>query len=292
MKRFTQHFNIKAKNIEFVDVYVSKKDTKLFIDPFLVKKYNKTWSGSISDCWGSLLNAIGAKRDKEANNILDNFCEGNMKNINLGYSDNKKVAKGTGLVLSEEIKNLISTIGVKKLRQLRDLEKALLFIGGIGDDRISDITANMIATHLLSFTEQTCKRYKLPTKKFFIEIWDIKSHGWKQRESFLPYYKDEPIILTPKKIVSINQNVSRNSFYLQVIVPHYQKVEYKKGNVKLVPVRDKKGKIIRNDKLPPDKKEIKGKYKGTSSKVIRFMEDNINLLHDWSPKEIKRRKKL
>ena len=86
--KFCAHFNLRTKGKEFVNIELGK-DTKLFVDPVLVIKYNNVWSSHISDCYGNLINFIKLEKDEKAKEIINGFSEYSF--THLGYTLKKKI---------------------------------------------------------------------------------------------------------------------------------------------------------------------------------------------------------
>jgi hypothetical protein len=75
-----------------------------------------------------------------------------------------------------------------------DLFMALaLFEEGIGPDRISDMTTNIILSDLISFSERVNQTLKIPTKQFKV--------GTNNYDLVVNPYSDQPLIFVPNDIV-------------------------------------------------------------------------------------------
>ena len=75
-----------------------------------------------------------------------------------------------------------------------DLFMALaLFEEGIGPDRISDMTTNIILSDLISFSDRVNKTLKIPTKQFKV--------GTNNYNLVVNPYSDQPLIFVPNDIV-------------------------------------------------------------------------------------------
>ena len=272
--KFTKYFKIKDKNIEFVDIDL-KDDTQLFIDPFLViEKMGEEFTSCISDCYGSLIDYIVKGDYKNAKEIIEEFHE--YKYIHLGYGSKNINGKGLGKGYSKKLfESLKNNKYLEDIKELRELENITLAIEGVDKDRVSDVTAQIISLPLIDFTEKVCKKYKLPTKDAYIQIWDIPTKRWLEHECSLPYYNDEALILVPKKIVSKSLTVTKKNFYYKVIIPIEQDKAFKKGEYRIVA----KG-TAKERKEPPFKKVIEKRFKFTPAFVIRFLRANPEKLRE------------
>ncbi len=175
-------------------------DTLLFIDPLLLKGSNQR---EISD------GAYQSYRKRFENIIkllslsktVDDVPWRNAKRL-LHFSEISWTCLGYGTTVmgSGFGKDLISStldtasqivaLGVNDI----DLFMALaLFEEGIGPDRISDMTTNIILFDLIAFSQRVNETLKLPTKQFKIEN--------KNYQLINNPYSNQPIIFVPNDIV-------------------------------------------------------------------------------------------
>lgn len=176
-------------------------DTHLFIDPLLLADASDT---QFRDCateaykarFHLLIELLGASKQ-----IDDVAWKGAKRQLafhevgytHLGYSSGTGGSGfGTGLT-----GNLLKT--AKEVVQLGvtspDLFVALaLFEDGVGADRISDMTTNIIFDCLADFTKQTSDQLSIGTKPFKLgqRTYDLPPN---------PVNSDEPLLLVPKDIV-------------------------------------------------------------------------------------------
>ena len=97
------------------------------------------------------------------------------------------------------LNNLKNNRSLLDIKELKNLEAITLALNGIAEDRLSDITSNIISIGLIDFTQKMIKKYSIESVKTEIKIWDIDSHSWKMHVCKLPYYDNNPIVLIPKK---------------------------------------------------------------------------------------------
>jgi hypothetical protein len=82
------------------------------------------------------------------------------------------------------------------------LEETELMIDGISDDKISDLTTNIIRGHLVEYTRDQCQLYGIETEQVAIPpIFDTDSMEWEERFVNLPVWNNRPVVLVPKSIV-------------------------------------------------------------------------------------------
>ncbi|WP_265822838.1 hypothetical protein [Geovibrio ferrireducens] len=201
---FSTAFNLNKKTITKIGVVdvILNVDTNLFIDPLLLEKskhaemsdaaynsYRKRFETIIK-----LLSKSKKIGDTAWRNALKQFQFHEVSWTCLGYGSS---VRGSGFG-SELITSTLST--AKDIVELGiddvDLFMALaLFEEGIGPDRISDMTTNIILKDLCTFNTRVIKQLKLPSEKFEIDGKIIKLLS-------NPYSKSkEPLLLVPNDIV-------------------------------------------------------------------------------------------
>ncbi|NDL01017.1 hypothetical protein [Photorhabdus bodei] len=184
-----------------VDVLLNA-DTSLFIDPLLLDnsihyEINKKAVISYEDKFKKImkfLNASQQENDPPWKAALKEFNFSEVSYTCLGYSSS---INGSGW----GVKLIKSTIKVAK--QIIDLgvEDKDFFMGlalfeeGIGPDRISDMTTNIILHDLLEFTFRVNQHLKIPSKKFKIK------NSKTEIEALINPVTDGPLILVPSDIV-------------------------------------------------------------------------------------------
>ncbi|MBK1891698.1 hypothetical protein Undi14_16835 [Undibacterium sp. 14-3-2] len=110
----------------------------------------------------------------------------------LGYGTTVK-GSGFGKDLVSSTLNTASQIVALGVNDI-DLFMALaLFEEGIGPDRISDMTTNIILEDLISFSNKINQTLKIPTKKFKV--------GVNTHDLVVNPYSDQPLIFVPNDIV-------------------------------------------------------------------------------------------
>lgn len=227
--KFTKHFSIKDKEIQFVDIPIDNEDLLAFICPFLIEN-NKTdkVASQISKRLRNFLtdlNTIYIKPNDFKNGIpfLDHLHEPNE--YHLGYSDSNK-GKAVSKNKAEQI--FIFLRNNKFARQglsiTNEAHNVLLLVNGIGQDIMSDIIANVCRDIFANFTLNICNKYSIPTTDFPIEFYNDKSKKWEIKTASLPI-NNTLIILIPVKLLSsgrayaslYNWYIAKNYMYKVVL---------------------------------------------------------------------------
>jgi hypothetical protein len=181
-------------------------DVPVGIDPFLLYKSRDSEYRGLHDVLTGVFNAgIKAVRRgalSEARQILD-FPE--VSAVGLGYTRNSKKGSGVGTQLTELIvETLVGSPSLQE-RGVRHVEEMQLVSAGIGPDRVSDITANVLKRFLIDYTQRQCSIWGLPVKRGVpvSHIYDPLSQSWEDSYENLPVSPSDgsPILLVPRRLV-------------------------------------------------------------------------------------------
>ena len=228
---FSNVFNVKHSVIEkygALDISLVC-DNPAFVDPFLIfanPKY-KGLHNFIIEYLKFLRNLSLQKQGQELENGIFNhyykFPE--VKQAWLGYS----VAGNAGLGLGKDFaaslyKNLhkiFSNFGDENITESSHLEKLCLVEEGVGVDKISDFTLNLIKRFLLEYTQKFAEKHldkdlltEFPIRKV---NFDFGKGIWSDARFTLPFLhvkgKKEFVLLVPKEMLTREDTwISRNDF--------------------------------------------------------------------------------
>lgn len=204
-------------------------DNPAFVDPFLIfanPKY-KNLHKLIID-YLKFLRDLSISKNGEKLNTGDfkqyyKFPE--VKQAWLGYS----VSGNAGLGLSkdfadslyENLNKIFSRFGDEKITESSHLEKLCLIKDGIGVDKISDFTLNLIKKFLLEYTQKFAEKYldKKLINKFAVDKVEFNFNEgiWESASFNLPFIKNNGktqfVLLVPKEILTKDDTwISRNDF--------------------------------------------------------------------------------
>lgn len=224
---FSKQFKIPAKELDKRDLLdpVLNSDTKVFIDPLLLRSSNNKVIATnglklFRDKFHDVLRLVGAY-----NEIGDVAWKAAFKN--LGLDERKETCLGFGgssVSGSSRPADLKQRILITA-RQILDLgikdPEIISLMGfleeGVGPDTISDMATNAIVPALVTITQEVCDTFKIPKRSF-----------WINRTEFLlpsnPFAKrPHGILLVPRDIlrdlpIAVDMSdVSRVAFENQII---------------------------------------------------------------------------
>jgi len=208
--RFSEHYGIDAVALEGRGILdpTLNADTKLFIDPLLLESSSHT---EISICarqtyelhFGKVIKFLAKAKNptdvawKSAARLLS-FPE--IKWTCLGYGAQSVSGSGSGSDMTSqyiETARQIVELGIDD----PDLFVAMaLFENGVGPDRISDMTTNVILGDLLAFNERILPELGVPTRQHEIALKNGRTYSAKLADN--PYLgAGEPVILVPSDVL-------------------------------------------------------------------------------------------
>lgn len=175
-------------------------DTLVFIDPLLLeesvhKEISEGAYRSYSERFENIIKLLSVSKavdDVPWRNAKRLFHFSEISWTCLGYGTTVKGSGfGKDLISSTlDTASQIVALGVDDI----DLFMALaLFEEGIGPDRISDMTTNIILPDLISFSERVNRTLKIPTKQFKV--------GANSYNLVVNPYSEQPLIFVPNDIV-------------------------------------------------------------------------------------------
>jgi hypothetical protein len=198
-----------------------KWDTPLFVDPILVFKNDLEEFSDINEKIKSFFDIVfkevalvKGKPVKEWKKALMLLSFKETFETCLGYTNFGQSGSGIGPDFALKIFHSIVDFIDWGLEEFNEyLSPFELFGEGIGPDRISDMLSNIIKQDLIKYTQEICKRHKIPLKKLPIRnISFDKTLGWSHGKVFLPVnpINNKPIILVPKDFLRSESNEMRN----------------------------------------------------------------------------------
>lgn len=277
--RFSEIFQIRLEQpqLDFVDI-IPDRDTPLFIDPFSISLKGDDWSQTchqhITHFFQTALDHIRAGREAQARAMLNGLSEPNE--TCLGVSKGLPAGRG---VAGKQAFDLYDALAASQAAQsgiLGELAECDLFVPGIGSDKISDITTNIIRRPLIKYTQAQCLLHgvnlegEYPSGRF----WDMDASEWRQEYVLLPIVGNKRIILVPKYSVRRKMSLDAQEFYSHHILNFIQEEEMAKGSP-LVRV------LKSGERRPPSKKSLKGRFPFSKDFLANFSKANPDVLERY-----------
>lgn len=276
--RFSQIFGLNADQaqLDFVDIEPAS-DNPLFIDPFALSIRNDAWSESchtqIRHFFQTAIDRIRAGKIADAKSMLNGLSEPNE--TCLGLSVGEPAGRGVAGKQALDLYESLAESEAAKSGLIEQLAECDLFVPGIGSDKISDITTNIIRLKLIEYTVEQCKLHNLtlvgtyPSGKY----WDMQSQSWQASYLPFPIVNGKRIILVPKYSVRMKLALNSQEFYSHHILNFIQETEFAKGQL----VRT----LRTGEKRPETKKFLRDRFPFSKDFLARFSQANPQVLRTY-----------
>ncbi len=223
--KFSELFNVKRnRNDDWFDP-ILEYDTKLFIDPFIIyKKGSGIFQGAhkkIINFFNESLKVV-AKADTDTKNLFYKKSKSilvfpEVEELCLGYTVAGTSGAGSGLEFAEIMIEAIKTALARGVQNIQHLEELEILNTGIGADRISDITANILKKELIAYTQNICKKYSIPTAQIKIRNsdFDFNNQRWLSESINLPINpkNSKAILLVPQNFLDELPEINSSNFW-------------------------------------------------------------------------------
>lgn len=280
IKTFSDYFELDKSQFEldFVDIPINHGDIPLFIDPYAISKRKDRWSNEahnlIVDFFQEVINLIKDGESDQARYMLAGLREPNQTRMGLSKSTVPQ-GRGIGGEQSKDIYRALLDSSALKSGLISDLEECELLIEGIGPDKISDITTNIIRTKLIEYTQAQCDLWGIELLTVPSgPIWDYEDNSWSSTFVELPVCDGRSVLLVPKALARYALEFDHQEYY-QHFVLNFLQNEHLNANSSLVrTLRD-------GTKRPPYKKTLKKLNPLSKSYLYEFSKENPEVLDQY-----------
>lgn len=227
---FTDFFDVSPKKMAAYGAFnVSPLvDLPLFIDPFLLFTSDKEDYKALHDqiiCYLQFLRERSDRAQASKGLLKAWYHFPEVKQTCLGFCVQGNGGLGLGpsfaKALSENLSSLFKDFGDEQVTQGSHLEKLMLIRPGVGKDKISDFTTNLIKGFLLRYTEVFAKKHIKPENRKSFHVshfeFDYERSYWKSAYFDLPALNGDFVLLCPEDILTkddvwINKGDLRRDF--------------------------------------------------------------------------------
>lgn len=197
MKKFSSYFNLQKSQAEldFVDIDL-EGDIPLYVDPYALTTRDDDWSihchSLVVSFFQTVLDSVKNNNQKAGIQLLSHLGEPEETHLGVSLDGNK--GRGIGAIHAKELFLAFKASKAANTMLMEDLSDFALFIPGIGRDKISDITTNIIRRALISYTQSQCQLHEIALHNvpsgFF---WDSERKIWLQEFLELPIYNNQKL---------------------------------------------------------------------------------------------------
>lgn len=202
-------------------------DIPVCIDPFLLyKSRDPMLRGLHASVLAVFERAFELHRsgDRAGLDRLIDFPEVNA--IGFGYTKAGIAGSGLGWQLNRLLADLLEESEAVRERGLRHVEELQLLSVGVGPDRVSDISANILKQALAEYTQEQCALWGIPLQAGapLAHYLDHEDMEWRDGYIDLPInpLSGAPLLLVPRRIVRLLPWINYGDFYsneAQLLLP-------------------------------------------------------------------------
>jgi hypothetical protein len=283
MPTFSQAFKLgkSQPELDFVDVSLLR-DNRLFLDPFGIAQELDRWSQNAAATVGmffqQVIDDIRAGHDDNARQLLLNLREPNE--TRLGYSAKRPQGAGIGDQQADDIFDALRTSSAVRQGFITALEECELMIPGIGHDKISDLTTNILRGHLVEYALAQCELHAVPTQSVPIDpIFNTDTMQWEEGYVDLPVWQNRPILLVPKSAVRYSPAYQQGQYYQHYVLNFLKARELNNPNSALVRlIRNKRAKTVRR---VVRKRDLTARYPRAKEFLFEFSREHPEVLRGY-----------
>lgn len=239
--RVSQFFglNRNQNTLDFVDVPIGN-DSAVFLDPSRLRAMDTPWATECNSLlqhfFETLLRCLAEDNEAFGLSMLTALSEKNE--FHLGLSKGKSDGRAFGPKYAGRVWSTLQKSAARGSGLLRDLEDTILFIDGIGPDRVSDAVCNVIRGPLIKYTQAMCQYYDISLTQDVPSgpVWDATTETWEEAMIPLPMTPYGPLLLVPKIAVRHRLVYDSNNYFTHYLLPEMRihEIQMRTGLVHLL----------------------------------------------------------
>ncbi|MHB8762000.1 MAG: hypothetical protein ACYC6J_06385 [Coriobacteriia bacterium] len=188
-------------------------DTKLFVDPFLIfQETDPAWAGAhdrlmshFNTCFQLIAEGNQDPRTVAYKKALALLRFPEPREFCLGYTEQGTSGAGGGLGYARLIAAAMEDAIARGLQDLRHFEELGVLNEGIGPDRISDLTCNILRGDFIKYTQDVATRHHLPVRNIGMggASFDARRLAWRSEVVDLPINpaNRRAVLLVPRRFL-------------------------------------------------------------------------------------------
>jgi len=278
MATFSNFFGIgkSQAELDFVNVDLDR-DTPLFVDPFAISQRPDRWSqashATLANFFQRIVDRIRAGDLEAAFEALTYLREPNE--TRLGFSAAKPQGAGIGKFQAEQLFDALRSSSAVQTGFITSLEECELMIEGIGRDKISDLTTNIIRFHLAEYTRGQCQLLGIPIQSCALSpYYDASRDKWMSDYFDLPVANGKPVLLVPKLIARYDLSYNHANYYDDFVISYLQAEALQAGSGLVRTLKDSGRKVV-------FKKEVKARFPYSKEFLFRFSKEHPEVLAEY-----------
>jgi hypothetical protein len=219
------NLNKTQAELDFVNIDTNE-DLPLFLDPFFLEKKQDNWSVdatlTLRSFFQRVIDLIRNGNEDDAKELFDHLHEPNS--TCLGMSVGNPRGRGVGNQDTDKIYDSLLRSRAIQTGLIQDIEDNILFVDNFGKDKLSDMTTNIITSHLITYTQNQCKLHNIPLTSGISSdyYWNRQIDEWEIEHTDILVINDRKILLIPKGIVSFCKGYTPDKYYNHFVLEYLQ----------------------------------------------------------------------
>jgi hypothetical protein len=147
-------------------------------------------------------------------------------------------------------------------------------IEGIGRDKISDLTTNVIRSHLVAYTREQCQLHGIECQRVpLAPQFDPHRLAWIPGYAELPVFRERPIVLVPKAFVRRDPAYEHRRYYRHHVLEFLREDALSAGSALVRSLKNGKKVVYVGD--------LEREFPCTKEFLFRFSREHQEVLHEY-----------
>lgn len=289
MTRFSSHFGLgkSQRELDFVDIHLDR-DLLVFVDPFAISQRPDRWSqdahAHLMAYFQRIVDAIREGRPADARTLLSSLHEPNE--TRLGFSRRRPQGAGIGSGQADKLFAALMESNAVQTGFLNSLEECELLINGIGPDKISDLTTNVIRSLLANYTSEQCDLHGIATQRVALKPgYSLSAQGWVSDYGQLPVVAGRAVLLVPRSIVRVRAAYNHQDFYRHFALDFLQAEHLAAGSALVHALKNGRRRVYKKDleALHPLSKEFLYEFAKQHPEVLAQYREQLAQMENREP---------
>jgi len=276
------HIGKTQHELDFVDINPNK-DLAVFLNPFVFSSRPDPFSAKASRIIrGFFQYNLTLIKSNQIDAARLNFSHLNEPNETcLGTSKRKPQGRGVGEENADELFESILNSRAMATGLVDHLEDTAIFIKGIGRDKVSDMTTNIIREILIEYTQSQCDLLGIPLTDdvpsgFF---WDLSTMRWQQTHTRMLVINNKKILLVPKGVVSYVREFNHAQYHRHYALEFLQEDHLSRNTTLVQTTYNRNGSVKR--KFVTKKDLIKEELPSEKERLLEFTQRHPEIFSDF-----------
>ena len=278
--------------LDFVDIDPNK-DLPVFLDPYFLSIQNDQWSydatRTIRSFFEQFVRLVRADQLEDARALFSHLGEPNETclGVSKGEPDGRGIGEGNA---DDMFESLLQSRAIQT-GVVEHLEDARIFVDGIGRDKTSDMTTNIIRGHLLEYTRDQCRLWGIPLQTGVPsgDYWSSRDRRWQSEFAERLIVGEKPILLVPKAIVAADDRYTPDQYHQHHVLEFLQSEHLSMNSALVQRVRRRDG----SERVFVTKKSLKEKEAPLSKQfLLEFTKDHPEIFQQFREQAASRMKRV